>query len=86
MSAATGLDALWDPLSRCFDLESAMRIANFRIDPSVQERISALGELANEGSLSPDERDEYEGLIDAADFVSMLKLQVRRRIDTDAVL
>jgi hypothetical protein len=63
-----------------------MRIVNFRIDPSVQERISALGELANEGSLSPDERDEYEGLIDAADFVSMLKLRVRRCIDTDAVL
>jgi hypothetical protein len=53
-----------------------MRIVNFRIDPSVQERLCTLGELANEGSLSLDEREEYEGLIDAADFVSMLKLQV----------
>jgi hypothetical protein len=81
MSAATGLDALLDPLSRCFDSESAMRVVNLRMDASVQERISVLGERANEGSLSPDERDEYEALINAADFISILKLKARRHLD-----
>ena len=44
----------------------------------MQERIDRLGERANEGSLSADERDEYEALIDAADFISILKLKARR--------
>lgn len=51
------------------------------LDPSVQQRIFSLGELANEGCLSPDEREEYEALIDAADFISILKLKARRHLD-----
>jgi hypothetical protein len=39
----------------------------------MQERIDRLGERANEGSPSADERDEYEALINAADFISILK-------------
>jgi hypothetical protein len=53
----------------------------FQVDPPVQQRIDTLGERANEGSLSAAERDEYEALIDAADFIAILKLKVRRRLD-----
>jgi hypothetical protein len=80
-AATTGLDALLDPLSRCFDAESAQRVVDFRADPPVQERIVALGELANEGNLSADERAEYEALINAADFISILKLKAKRHLD-----
>jgi hypothetical protein len=81
MSAASGLDSLLEPLSRCFDAESARRIVDFRIDPPLQERIDALAERANEGKLSESERSEYEALINAADFVSILKLKARRQLD-----
>jgi hypothetical protein len=40
-----------------------------------------LGELANEGNLSVDERAEYEALINAADFISILKLKAKRHLD-----
>ena len=40
-----------------------------------------LGERANEGTLSADERAEYEALINAADFISILKLKARRYLD-----
>jgi hypothetical protein len=82
MSAASGLDALLDPLSRCFDAESARRIAEFRVDAPVQERIDALGERANEGTLGDSERSEYEALINAADFISILKLKARLYLDS----
>jgi hypothetical protein len=77
VSAASGLDAILEPLSRCLDPESARRIVDFQVDWPVQERIDALAELANEGTLSDSERSEYEALINASDFISILKLKAR---------
>lgn len=68
MNAATGLDGLLEPLSLCFDAESARRLVAFRIHPQVQARMEVLGELANEGLLTAEDRSEYEALINAADF------------------
>lgn len=76
-----GLDDLLDPLSLCLDAESARRLIDFRIDRPVQARIEALGQRANEGVLSSSERSEYESLINAADFIAILKLKARRRLD-----
>ena len=82
MSAASGLDGLLEPLSRCLDVESARRVVDFQIDAPVQERIDALAAQANEGALSDSERSEYEALINAADFISILKLKARLHLDT----
>jgi len=78
MSAATVLDELLDPLSRCLDAESARRVVDLRVTAPVQERIDALADLANEGSLTSEERAEYEALINAADFISILQLKARQ--------
>jgi hypothetical protein len=80
MNAATVLDGLLDPLSRCLDSESARRLIELRVDPSVQERIDILADRANEGQLSEDEQAEYEALINAADFISILKVKARRHL------
>ena len=82
MSVATGLDGLFEPLSRCLDAESARRVRDFQISPSVQERIDRLAEQANEGALSDGDRSEYEALINAADFISILKLQARLHLES----
>ena len=80
---ATALDSLLEPLSRCLDTESAQRVAEFRADPVVQERIDILAQQANEGLLSEDQRTEYEAFTNAADFISILKLKSRRRLNSD---
>ncbi len=82
MSAAAGLDSLLDPLSRCFDAESARRLVEFRVDSPVLGRMDALAERANEGTLTVDERAEYEAFINAADFIAVLKLKARQRLET----
>ena len=82
MSAATGLDGLLEPLSRCLDPESARRVVDLQVAPPVQRRIDALAELANEGTLSDSERSDYEALINAADFISILKLKARLFLDS----
>ncbi len=81
MDAPAGLDSLLEPLSRCLDAESARRLVAFRIDEPVQARIATLGERANEGCISDSERSEYEALINAADFIAILKLKARRHLD-----
>ncbi len=65
------------------DVESARRILEFRIDPAVQARLDVLGEKANEGTLSDDERAEYEAAIDAADDIAILKLKARRQLESN---
>jgi hypothetical protein len=72
------LDRMLDPLSRCLDAESARRVVEFRIDPTVQARVDVLAERANEGLLTPEERAEYEAYINADDFIAILKLKARR--------
>jgi hypothetical protein len=51
MSAATGLDGLLEPLSRCLDAESARRVVELQVATPVQERIDMLAERANDGTL-----------------------------------
>ena len=77
------LDGLLEPLSRCIDAESARRILEFRIDPAVEARLDILAEKANEGTLSDAERAEYEASINAADFISILKLKAQRHLKSN---
>lgn len=83
MGAATALDGLLGPLSRCLDAESARRIVELRVAAPVQERMDVLAERANDGVLTQDERAEYEALINAADFISILKLKARENLPSD---
>jgi hypothetical protein len=83
MSVSTVLDELLEPLSQCLDVESARRLVALQIPEPVQERMESLAERANEGLLSDEERGGYEALINAADFVSILKLKARRQIPND---
>jgi hypothetical protein len=79
MSPATVLDEFLDPLSRCLNAESAQRLVALRVPSAVQERMDKLADRANEGTLSDEERAAYEALINAADFVSILKAKARRQ-------
>jgi hypothetical protein len=82
MSVLAGLDGLLEPFSQCLDRESARRIIDFHISEEIQDRIDSLAERANEGTLNGDERSEYEALINAADFISVLKLKAHQHLDT----
>lgn len=79
----SALDRLLDPLSLCLDEESARRVLELRVDPAVQARVDVLAERANEGQLTPDERTEYEALINADDVIAILKSKLSRRLDVN---
>ncbi len=74
------LDQLLDPLSRCLDQESSRKVSEFRMNSDIQKYLDGLAKKANEGLLTPKERGEYEALLVAADFVSILKLKARKQL------
>ncbi len=84
MGATVLLDEILDPFTRCLDAESARRVVEFGIDPAVQQRVGELAERANQGVLTEDERADYEALINAADFIAILKLKAQRRLTVNA--
>jgi hypothetical protein len=53
-----------------------------QIAPLVQARIDTLAKLANQGSLTDADRAEYEALINAADFISILKVKARQQLNS----
>jgi len=77
------LDGLLESLSRCLDAESARRVADFRLDAHVQERVDVLAERANEGLLTSEERDEYEAFVNASDLIAILQLKAMRVLDSN---
>ncbi len=84
MSHTALLDQLLDPFTQCLDAESAQRVIEFGISPAVEHRVSALALRANEGTLTEEERTDYEALMNAADFIAILKLKAQRKLTSNA--
>lgn len=74
------IDGILEPLSRCFDAESARRLIEFEIPPEIQDRVDVLAARAGEGMLTGDEREEYETYINISDLLSTLQLKARSRL------
>jgi hypothetical protein len=47
--------------------------------------VDVLAERANEGTLTEEERDEYDSFIDAADLIAILQLKAQQRIRSNGV-
>jgi hypothetical protein len=76
----SAFDRATDPILGILSPTQAAEIVNYHADETLQERIETLAHLANEGELTDAERAEYEGYIQANQFVAVLQAQVRRRI------
>ena len=76
-TAAIHLDRLLEPLAASLSPEVAARIADLRADEAMQSRIDYLAERANEGLLTPEEREEYAGYLHAIDVIAVLQAKAR---------
>ena len=74
----TPLARLLEPVGRSLTPDVARELVNLRADPTVQERLDELADKSTEGTLTDDERSEYETYIHAIDFISVLQAQARR--------
>jgi hypothetical protein len=82
--ASSFMDRVLDPLASCLNSEAVESIRNLQIDFTIQERVAALAELANEGKLTPEERDEYLSYVEAADLLAIFKLKAEQHHSSKA--
>ncbi|MFN6191190.1 MAG: hypothetical protein ACK48S_09700 [Planctomycetia bacterium] len=63
------------------DVELPNDLEKFRLPAAVQQRLERLLDQQDSGiQLSEDERKEAEGLVDLADFLSLLRLRSERLV------
>jgi len=79
--AMTALARLLEPVGRCFTPEVAQALVNLHADPIVQARLEELADKSTEGTLSEEERAEYEAYVHAIDFIAVLQAQARRLLN-----
>jgi hypothetical protein len=71
------LDRFLDPVTNCLTPEVAQRIVDLKLDPQLQTRLDELAEKANEGMLTPEEKQQYQEFVEGIDFIAVLKAKAR---------
>jgi hypothetical protein len=71
------LERLLEPVTRCLNPQSARALAEMQADPVVQAHITELAKKCNEGTLKPEEREEYEVCVRAGNFIAILQAKAR---------
>ncbi len=84
MNATTILDRFLDPVTEILPPETARKILELRLDPELQARLDVLAEKANQGTLSAEEREEYEEYVEGLDLIAVFKLKARAALGRDA--
>jgi hypothetical protein len=72
------LDQVFDPIGDCLTPEVAGRIAALRASPEVQQRLDEFADKSSAGTLSADERVEYEAWVRAINFLGVLQAKARK--------
>ncbi|HRH96458.1 MAG TPA: hypothetical protein PLB55_11015 [Prosthecobacter sp.] len=71
------LDRLFDPANPFLTGEGVQMLAELRADPEEEARMEVLASKANEGTMTPEERREYESWVRAGSVMSILQAKAR---------
>jgi len=78
MSAQAAFQRGVSPLLQLLPPGRADSVLAVQTDQPLRERIEELAEKSTEGSLSPEERDEYAGYVRANKFVAVLRREAKK--------
>jgi hypothetical protein len=67
-----------EPLVEALTPDSARVLAQIQAKPAVQARVDQLAAKCNEGSLSAEERIEYEDYVRIGTILALIKAKARR--------
>ena len=77
MASPTLLERMVDPIGRVLTPEAAKEIVNLRADKETQQRIDQLADKCNEGTLTSEERAEYQEFISMFNILTVLQARAR---------
>ena len=64
-------------LTKCLDDESEERLLKFRADARLQKYLDKLADKCTEGTLTPEERNEYGACVRLGTFIALWKSKIR---------
>jgi hypothetical protein len=67
-----------DALLQFFTVEHARSLVAYRGDEAIRARMEELAQQSNEGELTDEQRAEYEGYLQANDFIATLQAKARK--------
>lgn len=73
----TTLNQLFDSLGECLTVDTASKLTNLSIPQSLQTQLDDWAERNSLGQLTGDERNQYEAILRALNFVSVLQAKAR---------
>jgi hypothetical protein len=71
------LSDIVEPLGRALTPSSAREILSIRASDGAHERIAELAERCNQGTLTPEEKAEYQLFVEVGDAVALLQTRAR---------
>ena len=77
-SPHTVLTAILDPLGECMTPEVARRVIHLRASAEANIRMQILAAKSAQGTLSEEEREEYESWVSAGTFIAILQAKARK--------
>jgi hypothetical protein len=78
------LDRLLEPLADCLTVEAARKMVAARADPADQARIDELGQKANLGTLTDDERADYDRYLATWRIVAIIQAKAMAVVERHA--
>lgn len=79
-TTATLADKVLDLAADCFDAPTLDALARLRLGPKLAARVDRLAGRANEGELTPRERDEYQSYVRTSEMLALLQLRARAKL------
>ena len=78
ISNADIFDRCLTPWFSSLTTAEAKKLAEFQLDPALDDRIAELFEKSNEGELTPAEQAEYTEYVRATNLIGILKAKARQ--------
>ena len=76
----SALTELLDPLGDCMTPEVARKVIQLRASADANGRMQFLAGKSAAGTLSDEEREEYESCVSAGTFIAILQAKARRML------
>jgi hypothetical protein len=77
MTTATALHQLFDSVGNCLSLDVASKLQQVRVTDELQSQLDHWASLNSEGALSSDDRQQYEAILRALNFIAVLQAKAK---------
>ena len=77
MTSATALHQLFDSVGNCLSLDAASKLRELRVTDELQDQLDTWATQNSAGDLNADDRQQYEAILRALNFVAVLQAKAR---------